>query len=185
MSRDEQFNSQFRQFLELLDEDPKRPGLQQTPQRVLESMLYLTRGNREDISEILEGGIFTEDLTDHNDVVEVLDIEFVSMCEHHLLPFFGHAHVAYLPGNKIIGLSKIARIVDHFAARLQVQERMTAQIADCLADHLGARGVKVAICATHLCMVARGVKKQDSYVVTTAERGISGKDIELHINRRS
>ena len=102
MSRDEQFNSQFRQFLELLDEDPKRPGLQQTPQRVLESMLYLTRGNREDISEILEGGIFTEDLTDHNDVVEVLDIEFVSMCEHHLLPFFGHAHGHICLGIKLL-----------------------------------------------------------------------------------
>lgn len=158
----------FRQFLASLGEDPDRPGLDRTPERVAETLRYMTRGLREDIAEEVAGGLFPED---SHDLVMVRSIEFVSLCEHHLLPFLGHAHIAYVPDGRILGLSKFARVVDHFACRPQVQERLTSQVADYLVDVLRPRGLGVAITAVHLCMVARGVRKQDSDVTTTAWRG--------------
>lgn len=168
MQDDARYPHRFREFLRSLGEDPDRPGLERTPQRVMESMQYLTRGLRENLDEVLEDGLFEEA---SRDLVMVRRIEFVSLCEHHVLPFYGHAHVGYIPDGRILGLSKIARIVDHFACRFQVQERMTAQIADCLVDVLKPRGLGVMVSATHMCMVARGVRKQDSEVVSTAWRG--------------
>ncbi len=173
MQNDEHQIHQFREFLRLLGEDPDRPGLKRTPQRVMDSMLYLTRGQRESLDEVLEDGLFDEE---SRDMVMVRQIEFVSLCEHHMLPFFGHAHVGYIPNGRILGLSKIARVVDHFACRMQVQERMAAQIADSLFDVLKPKGLGVAVSATHLCMVARGVRKQDSQAVSTAWRGSFAED---------
>lgn len=164
---DEQAMQGIRHLLESLGDDPERADLQATPGRVLESLRYLTRGQRESLEEALEGGIFEGD---YRDLVLVRDIEFASLCEHHLLPFVGHAHVAYIPDGRILGLSKIARIVDHFGARLQVQERLTTQIAQCLVDVLAPRAVGVVLCATHLCMKIRGVRKADGEVVTSAWR---------------
>lgn len=173
MHDDARYQHRFREFLRTLGEDPDRPGLERTPQRVMESMQTLTRGLREDLDQILEDGLFEEA---SRDMVMVRQIEFVSLCEHHVLPFFGHAHVGYIPDGRILGLSKIARIVDHFACRLQVQERMTSQIADCLVDILRPKGLGVVVSATHMCMVARGVRKQDSQVVSTAWRGDFAQD---------
>jgi GTP cyclohydrolase I len=173
MPDDARNHHHFREFLRGLGEDPDRPGLERTPQRVMDSMQYLTRGYRERLEDVLEDGLFEED---SRDLVMVRRIEFVSLCEHHLLPFYGHAHVGYIPDGRILGLSKIARIVDHFGCRLQVQERMTAQIADCLVDVLKPRGLGVMVSATHMCMVARGVRKQDSQVVSTAWRGGFAED---------
>ena len=155
-------------MLELLGEDPEREGLVRTPSRVESSLRWLTRGYGESVDDLVRGAVFEEA---HESMVLVRDVEIYSMCEHHLLPFFGKAHVAYLPNGKIIGLSKIPRIVDVYARRLQVQERLTDQVADALMRVLQPHGVGVVIEAYHLCMMMRGVEKQNSKTVTSALRG--------------
>ncbi|MFQ6045296.1 MAG: GTP cyclohydrolase I FolE, partial [Gemmatimonadales bacterium] len=155
-------------MLELLGEDPERDGLRRTPERVEASLRWLTRGYQESVGEIVRGAVFEEP---HDSMILVRDIEIYSLCEHHMLPFFGKAHVAYLPRGKIIGLSKLPRVVDVFARRLQVQERLTDQVADALMDVLEPLGVGVVIEAYHLCMMMRGVEKQNSKTVTSALRG--------------
>lgn len=160
-------------LLILLGEDPDREGLQKTPKRVESSLKFLTHGYRQDIEKILNGAIFEEN---YDEMVVVKDIDLFSLCEHHLLPFYGKAHVAYLPNGKIIGLSKIPRVVDVFSRRLQVQERLTIQIADCLMKHLKPKGVAVVIEAFHLCMAMRGVEKKDSFCVTSSMLGIFRSD---------
>jgi GTP cyclohydrolase I len=155
-------------MLQLLGEDPEREGLMRTPSRVESSLRWLTRGYGESVDELVRGAVFEEN---HESMVLVRDVEIYSMCEHHMLPFFGKAHVAYLPKGKIIGLSKIPRIVDVFARRLQVQERLTDQVADALMRVLEPHGVGVVIEAYHLCMMMRGVEKQNSRTVTSALRG--------------
>ena len=162
-----------RLLLRRLGEDPGREGLERTPERVMETLEYLTRGLREDIDDLVADGLFEEA---SGDLVLVRNIEFVSLCEHHMLPFTGHAHVGYIPDGRILGLSKIARVVDHFACRLQVQERLTRQIADYLVGIVKPRGLGVVVRATHLCMVARGVRKQESEVVSSAWRGSLDSD---------
>ena len=157
-----------RALLELIGENPEREGLLKTPARVEKSLLFLTDGYRRDVAEIVNGAIF-EEPTD--EMVVVKNIDLYSLCEHHLLPFYGKAHVAYLPKGRIIGLSKIPRIVDAFARRLQVQERLTTQIAECLSEHLRPRGVAVVIEAYHLCMAMRGVEKQNAFATTSAMLG--------------
>lgn len=151
-----------------LGEDPGREGLLKTPDRVAKSLAFLTEGYGQNVEDVLNGAIFTES---YDEMVLVKDINFFSLCEHHILPFYGKVHVAYLPQGKIIGLSKIPRIVDVYAKRLQVQERMTTQIADCLMDALNPRGVGVVVEAIHLCMAMRGVEKVNSYAVTSAMLG--------------
>ena len=156
------------QLLIELGEDPKREGLRETPARVEASLKWLTRGYQMDVEDVIGDAIFTEK---HENMICVRDIEIYSLCEHHLLPFFGRAHVAYLPNGKIVGLSKIPRVVEVFARRLQVQERLTDQIADALCRVLKPLGVGVVIEAYHLCMMMRGVEKQNSKTVTSALRG--------------
>ncbi len=151
-----------------LGEDAGREGLAMTPKRVATSLKYLTQGYSQDVNEILNGAIFNEP---YDEMVVVKDIDIFSLCEHHLLPFYGKAHVAYIPQGKIIGLSKIPRVVEVFAKRLQVQERLTMQIADCLMDALKPRGVGVVIEALHMCMAMRGVEKASAYTVTSAMLG--------------
>lgn len=163
-----EFETVIRRQLELIGEDPNREGLLKTPSRVAKSMAWLTRGYELNAKEVIGDALFAEA---HENMVMVRDIEMYSMCEHHMLPFFGKAHVAYIPGGKIVGLSKMARVVDVFARRLQVQERMTDQIADALGKELQPRGVGVVIEAQHLCMMMRGVQKQDSSTITSAMRG--------------
>lgn len=174
---DDRVRQGLRELIETLGDDPGRPDLQATPERVLESLRFLTRGQRESLDEALAGGVFEGA---YQDLVLVRNIEFSSLCEHHLLPFLGHAHVAYYPAGRILGLSKIARVVDHFAARLQVQERLTTQIADCLAEVLEPRAVGVVISATHLCMKIRGVQKEMADVVTSSWKAGPGyaEDLE-------
>lgn len=157
-----------RGLLGLLGENEEREGLIQTPKRVAASLKYLTQGYRQDIKRILNNAIFSEP---YDEMVVVKDIEVFSLCEHHLLPFYGKAHVAYIPNGKIIGLSKIPRVVEVFAKRLQVQERLTMQIAESLMEALNPRGVGVVIEALHLCMAMRGVEKRSSYTVTSAMLG--------------
>ncbi len=157
-----------RELLSHLGEDPEREGLLRTPKRVSESLKYLTRGYRQDVQAILNGAIFNEP---YDEMVVVKDIDIFSLCEHHLLPFYGKAHVAYIPKGKILGLSKIPRVVDVFAKRLQVQERLTMQIADCFMDALKPLGVGVVIEALHMCMAMRGVEKASAYTVTSAMLG--------------
>jgi GTP cyclohydrolase I len=157
-----------RQMLEILGEDPARPGLVRTPERVDEALRALTRGYGESVDRVVAGAVFEEK---HDSMVLVRDIEVYSLCEHHLLPFFGKTHVAYLPSGKIIGLSKIPRLVDVFARRLQIQERLTDQIADAIMEVLEPHGVGVVVEAYHLCMMMRGVEKQNSKAVTSALRG--------------
>jgi GTP cyclohydrolase I len=156
------------QLLVALGEDPDREGLLNTPKRVAKAYEFLTSGYRADISQVLNNALFT---VDYSEMVIVKDIDFYSLCEHHLLPFFGKCHVAYIPSNKVIGLSKIPRLVDVFARRLQVQERLTNQIADTIRDTIRPLGVAVVMEATHLCMSMRGVEKQNSFAVTSAMLG--------------
>ncbi|GMV22890.1 MAG: GTP cyclohydrolase 1 [Acidimicrobiia bacterium] len=162
-----------RKLLEALGEDPTRDGLRETPRRVAKSMDFLTSGYRTDLDTIVNGALFD---VDYSEMVIVRDIDFYSLCEHHLLPFFGKCHVAYLPSKKVIGLSKIPRIVDMFARRLQVQERLTEQVADAITQKINPLGVAVVMEATHLCMAMRGVEKQNSLTVTSAMRGTFRED---------
>jgi GTP cyclohydrolase I len=163
-----EYENLVRRQLELLGEDPGREGLQRTPRRVVEAMQFLTQGYRMKVEDVVGEGIFAED---HQHMVMVRDIELYSMCEHHLLPFYGKAHIAYIPDGRIVGLSKLPRIVDMFARRFQVQERLTAQIADAIQDILKPGGVGVVIEAFHLCMMMRGVEKQNSKTITSALLG--------------
>ena len=158
----------IRQLLAELGEDPDREGLVNTPKRVAKAYEFLTSGYRADINQVLNNALFT---VDYSEMVIVKDIDFYSLCEHHLLPFFGKCHVAYIPSTKVIGLSKVPRIVDVFARRLQVQERLTQQIADTIREAIKPLGVAVVMEATHLCMSMRGVEKQNSFAVTSAMLG--------------
>ena len=163
----------FKQVLTQLDPDPEREGLLATPRRVANAMQFVTQGYETDPKEILLSALFKEE---YRQMVVVKDIEMYSLCEHHLVPFFGKAHVAYIPNGYITGLSKIARVVDAFAHRLQVQERLTVQIRDCIQEALNPLGVAVVIEAQHLCMMMRGVQKQNSVTTTSAFTGIFLKD---------
>jgi GTP cyclohydrolase I len=158
----------IRRMLAALGEEPDREGLLETPRRVEQSLRFLTSGYRADIDALINGALFT---VPYNEMVIVRDIELYSLCEHHLLPFFGKCHIAYIPDGRVIGLSKVPRIVDAFARRLQVQERLTLQIADTIEQKIAPLGVAVVIEATHLCMAMRGVEKQNSVTVTSAMRG--------------
>ncbi|MFZ0430686.1 MAG: GTP cyclohydrolase I FolE [Acidobacteriota bacterium] len=158
----------IRQMLVELGEDPDREGLADTPRRVDQALRFLTRGYQQDLHEVLNGALFT---VDYDEMVIVRDIEMYSLCEHHLLPFFGRCHVGYLPRNHVIGLSKIPRIVDLLARRLQVQERLTQQVAETIRDAINPRGVAVVIEAQHLCMMMRGVQKRNSKMITSAMLG--------------
>jgi GTP cyclohydrolase I len=158
----------IRTLLAELGEDPTREGLLNTPRRVEQSLRFLTSGYGADLNTILNGALFT---VDYNEMVIVKDIDFYSLCEHHLLPFFGRCHIAYIPKGRVIGLSKIPRLVEIFARRLQIQERMTSQIADTIREKIDPLGVAVVIEATHLCMAMRGVEKQNSFAITSAMLG--------------
>ena len=158
----------YREILSRLGEDPDRDGLAATPARVEKSLAYLTKGYAEDPNKILHGAMFE---VDYDEMVIVKDIEMFSLCEHHMLPFFGKVHVAYIPKGKVIGLSKIPRLVEVFARRLQVQERLTRQIADAIQEAITPQGVGVVIEARHLCMMMRGIEKQNSSTVTSAMVG--------------
>ena len=162
------FDTLVREMLEQLGEDPKREGLQSTPSRVEASLKWLTRGYGMSVEDVIGDALYAER---HDNLVCVRDIEIYSLCEHHLLPFFGKAHVAYLPNGRLVGLSKIPRVIEVFARRLQVQERLTDQVADALMRALEPHGVGVVIEAYHLCMMMRGVEKQNSKTVTSALRG--------------
>jgi GTP cyclohydrolase I len=173
-SHDEgKFQGLVAEMLALLGEDPKREGLLRTPERVAKSLQYLTQGYQANVKEILAHAVFREP---YDEMVIVKDIEIFSLCEHHLLPFYGKAHIAYIPNGKIIGLSKIPRLVEVFSKRLQVQERLTTQIAECLMNALNPKGVAVVIEALHLCMSMRGVKKADAYTITSSMLGAFRKD---------
>jgi len=156
------------QLLRQIDPEPGREGLVKTPERVARALTYLTRGYEQDPETIINGALFNEK---HSEMIVVKDIDFYSLCEHHILPFFGRAHVAYIPRGRIVGLSKIARLVEVYARRLQVQERMTTEIAETIERHLEPLGVAVVTEAEHLCMRMRGIEKQNSTVVTSAMRG--------------
>jgi GTP cyclohydrolase IA len=159
--------------LELLGEDPERQGLLKTPERVALSLAWLTRGYEQDARKVIGDALFEET---HENMVMVRDIELYSLCEHHMLPFYGKAHVAYIPNGRIVGLSKLPRIVDVFAQRLQVQERLTDQIAEAICEILDPLGVGVVVEAYHLCMMMRGVQKQNSKTITSALRGVFRDD---------
>ena len=163
----------IKSILSQIGESPSREGLVKTPERVAKSMQFLTNGYNEDPSKILRSAMFAED---YSQMVLVKDIEIYSLCEHHMLPFFGKAHIAYIPNGHIVGLSKIPRVVDVFARRLQVQERLTDEIKDCLQDTLNPKGVAVVIEAQHLCMQMRGVQKQHSSTTTSAFSGLFLRD---------
>jgi len=163
----------IRQLLREIGEDPERDGLRETPRRVVKSLQFLTSGNRTDLGAIINNALFD---VEYSEMVIVKDIDFYSLCEHHLLPFFGKCHVAYLPSKKVIGLSKLPRVVDMFARRLQVQERLTKQIADTIVEVTQPLGVAVVMEATHLCMAMRGVEKQNSVTVTSAMHGVFRED---------
>lgn len=159
----------YRELLRRMGEDPDRDGLLRTPERMEKAMAFLTKGYAMDVTEVLHNALFD---VDYDEMVIVKDIEFYSQCEHHLLPFFGKAHIAYVPNGKVIGLSKIPRLVDVFARRLQVQERLTRQIGDAIQDAINPQGVAVILEAQHLCMMMRGVEKQRSSTVTSAMFGV-------------
>jgi GTP cyclohydrolase I len=159
----------YRELLRRVGEDPERDGLLRTPERMEKSMAFLTRGYGQTVEEVLHEALFD---VEYDEMVIVKDIEFYSMCEHHLLPFFGKAHVAYVPSGKVIGLSKVARLVDVFARRLQVQERLTRQISDAINEAIHPQGVAVILEAQHLCMMMRGVEKQSSVTATSAMLGV-------------
>lgn len=161
-----------RELLRRMGEDPSRDGLLATPARVEKTMAYLTKGYHEDPHQLLRGALFD---VDYDEMVIVKDVEMFSLCEHHMLPFFGRVHVAYIPKGKVIGLSKIARLVEIYARRLQVQERMTRQIADAIQETIAPQGVGVVIEARHLCMMMRGIEKQNSSTVTSAMVGVFQK----------
>ena len=158
-----------RQIIVQLGEDPNREGLRRTPERFEKALRYLTSGYRQDPAKILNGAMFS---VTYDEMVVVKDIEVYSLCEHHLLPFFGKCHVAYIPNKKVVGLSKVARLVNMYARRLQIQERLTSQIAQTLEDQLSPQGVGVIVEARHLCMVMRGVEKQNSAAMTSAMLGV-------------
>jgi GTP cyclohydrolase I len=160
-------------LLTLLGEDVSRDGLRETPKRVEQALRFLTRGYRQDIGDVLNGAIFS---VDSSEMVIVRDIDFFSQCEHHMLPFFGKCHVAYLPNGRVIGLSKIPRLVELFSRRFQVQERLTMEIASAVEEGIGASGVGVVMEAQHLCMMMRGVEKQNALAVTSAMRGTFKND---------
>jgi GTP cyclohydrolase I len=165
--------AEVRAILIALGEDPERQGLRRTPERVEAALRWLTRGYRLSLADVVGDGVFEEA---HEEMILVRDIEIYSLCEHHLLPFFGRAHVAYIPDGRLIGLSKLPRIVEVFARRLQVQERLTDQIADAIMEVLRPQGVGVVIDAAHLCMMMRGVEKQNSRTVTSSVRGLFRTD---------
>ena len=159
----------YSEIIRRLGEDPTRDGLMKTPERMEKSMTFLTHGYTQTVSQVLHNALFD---VDYDEMVIVKDIEFFSLCEHHMLPFFGRAHVAYVPNGKVIGLSKMARVVDVYARRLQVQERLTRQISDAIEEAIAPQGVGVILEAQHLCMMMRGVEKQHSSTVTSAMLGV-------------
>lgn len=159
---------QIRHILKALGEDPDREGLLKTPSRVTQALTFMTQGYRQDPAKVINDALFTED---YEEMIVQRDIDFYSLCEHHLLPFFGKAHVAYIPHHKIVGISKLARLVDVYARRLQVQERLTNQIANIIMEKLDPLGVAVVIEAEHLCMRMRGVEKQNSMIITSTLLG--------------
>lgn len=165
----EELATHYKEILKLLGENPEREGLEKTPMRVAKAMQVLTRGYTQDPHKVLTDALFEEK---YNQMVIVKDIDFFSMCEHHILPFYGKAHVAYIPNGKITGLSKIARVVDIYSHRLQVQERLTEQVMQCINDTLKPQGVMVVIEAKHMCMQMRGVEKQNSITTTSAYSGV-------------
>jgi GTP cyclohydrolase I len=173
MTKDVEFEQAITKVLELLGEDPKREGLEKTPKRVVKSLKFLTEGYKEDPKEILNKALFS---TTNDEMVLVRDIEFYSMCEHHILPIIGRVHVAYIPDGKVVGLSKIPRVVNVFARRMQIQEQLTEQIADAIMDTIQPKGVAVVIQARHMCMEMRGVEKINSTTTSSALRGLFKKD---------
>lgn len=172
-ARDLKLEAQVRKMLQLIGENPGREGLVDTPKRVSNALHFLTSGYELSVKDVVSGALFEERC---EEMVIVKDVEFYSLCEHHILPFYGRAHIGYLPKDRVIGLSKIARVVDVFARRLQVQERLTTQIASGLLDVLGAHGVAVVLEASHFCMVMRGVQKQNSKTVTSSMLGAFRED---------
>jgi len=173
MNKEEEFEATITKVLELLGEDPSREGLLKTPSRVAKSLKFLTEGYSQDPKEILNQALFS---SSNDEMVVVRDIEFYSMCEHHMLPIIGRAHVAYIPDGKVVGLSKIPRIVNLYARRLQIQEQMTEQIADAISQTIQPKGVAVVIHARHMCMEMRGVQKINSTTVSSALRGLFKSD---------
>jgi len=173
MTKNEEFEQAITKVLELLGEDPKREGLLKTPSRVAKALKFLTEGYDQDPQEILNQALFT---TSNDEMVLVRDIEFYSMCEHHMLPIIGRAHIAYIPDGKVVGLSKIPRIVNVYARRLQIQEQMTEQIADAILSTIKPKGVAVVLHARHMCMEMRGVQKINSTTVSSALRGLFKSD---------
>ena len=173
MNKEEEFEQAITKVLELLGEDPKREGLLKTPSRVAKALQFLTEGYHQDPKEILNQALFS---TSNDEMVLVRDIEFYSMCEHHMLPIIGRAHVAYIPDGKVVGLSKIPRIVNLYARRLQIQEQMTEQIADAILETIKPKGVAVVVHARHMCMEMRGVQKINSTTVSSALRGLFKRD---------
>ena len=173
--RDDRKETLIKDFIAELGEDPDREGLLKTPNRVARMYEYLTKGYRQDIGEVMNGAVFKEK---YSEMVIVKDIDFFSMCEHHLIPFFGKCHIAYIPNGHIVGLSKMPRIVEVFARRLQVQERMTQQIADTLYQHLKPVGVAVVMEAQHLCMIMRGIEKLNCIATTSAMLGSFRNDVK-------
>ncbi|UPT77561.1 GTP cyclohydrolase I FolE [Sulfurovum sp. XGS-02] len=173
MNKEEEFEQAVTKVLELLGEDPTREGLVKTPSRVAKALQFLTEGYQQDPKEILNQALFS---TSNDEMVLVRDIEFYSMCEHHMLPIIGRAHVAYIPDGKVVGLSKIPRIVNVYARRLQIQEQMTEQIADAISETIKPKGVAVVVHARHMCMEMRGVQKINSTTVSSALRGLFKSD---------